>query len=456
MVLLNSQRATACPNCGNPIPLQVEQIFDVAVDPTAKRRLLSGQANVLSCGQCRFQTMVATPLAYHDPEKELLLTYVPMELNLPAVEKEKALGSLVRAITNRLAATDRKGYLLRPQEMLTLQGMFERILEADGITPEMLKAQQTKAQAVQDLLKRMLSAAPEQLPELVRANDTLVDYEFFAFLANIADRAQEMGDAKALQKLQDAQEALLAHSTFGQFAQNQNQKMRQVSQELEALGDSLDQAKLLERYVSAPDIETASLYISLAIQLVDYEFFSALTERIDQATGAERQRLEALREHALELSEEMLSQNQAQAQERVDLLQRLVNADDIPQAVQQALPYVDELFMAILSQNLQNAQKSGAAELSKRLQQVAGAIQQAVKSNLPPEIQFINELLSQSDSSVAQGMVRRRATEFSDELGTVMEQVSASLRERGRVEQANQLDQYRDVFKREKMMAKWR
>jgi hypothetical protein len=37
-----------CPNCRQPIMADIEQLFDVAQDPTAKQRLLSGTVNCVS------------------------------------------------------------------------------------------------------------------------------------------------------------------------------------------------------------------------------------------------------------------------------------------------------------------------------------------------------------------------------------------------------------------------
>ena len=69
-----------CPNCRQPILADIEQLFDVGQDATAKQRILSGAFNIASCPNCGFNGMVATPLVYHDPDKGLLLTYFPPEL----------------------------------------------------------------------------------------------------------------------------------------------------------------------------------------------------------------------------------------------------------------------------------------------------------------------------------------------------------------------------------------
>ena len=120
---------TSCPRCKSPVAAEVEQVFDLNHDPQAKQRLLSGQVNVIHCPNCGYDGMVGTPVIYHDPEKELLLTFFPSEMGLPLNEQERMIGPLINQVVNRLPLEKRKAYLLRPQSMLTFQTIIETILE---------------------------------------------------------------------------------------------------------------------------------------------------------------------------------------------------------------------------------------------------------------------------------------------------------------------------------------
>ena len=125
-----------CPNCSNPIQAEIIQLVDVGQDPASKARLLSGTLNLAACSICGYQGQIATPLVYHDPAKELLLTFIPVEIGMPKDEQERVLGRLITQATQSLETEHRKGYLFQPQAVLTMQGLIERILEADGITKE--------------------------------------------------------------------------------------------------------------------------------------------------------------------------------------------------------------------------------------------------------------------------------------------------------------------------------
>ena len=131
-----------CPNCRQPVVIDLTRLFDLNSDPQAKEKLLSGSANYFQCPSCQFQGIYPTPIVYHDPDKELLLTYFPPELHTPVTEQEKSIGPMIKKVMDDLPPEKRKAYLFKPQTMLTQQRLFETILEADGITPEMMKAQQ--------------------------------------------------------------------------------------------------------------------------------------------------------------------------------------------------------------------------------------------------------------------------------------------------------------------------
>ena len=171
-----AQTQINCPNCKSPIMADVQQLFDVAQDPSSKSRLLSGFSNVVQCQVCGYQGALATPIVYHDPEKELLLTFVPPEVGLPHDEQERLLGSMINQVVNNLPAEKRKAYLFTPQAHLTMQGLVERVLEADGITKEMIERQQKQA----ELLNTLIGADKDVVDHLIKERGDEIDEVFFA------------------------------------------------------------------------------------------------------------------------------------------------------------------------------------------------------------------------------------------------------------------------------------
>ena len=120
----------------------VDTVIDPAQDPQAKARLLTGQLNTLRCPNCGNPVTVAAPVLYHDASKELLIAFMPMELNLTKDQQEKAIGDLMREL--KLPQQAMKGYVFQPRRALTMQDLIEQVLQADGVTPEMMEEQRDR------------------------------------------------------------------------------------------------------------------------------------------------------------------------------------------------------------------------------------------------------------------------------------------------------------------------
>ncbi len=80
----------SCPRCRKPVVAQIEQLFDVTSDPGAKQRLLGSVSNFAVCQSCGYNGPLATPIVYHDADKELLLTYFPGELGCPSTSRKNS------------------------------------------------------------------------------------------------------------------------------------------------------------------------------------------------------------------------------------------------------------------------------------------------------------------------------------------------------------------------------
>jgi hypothetical protein len=210
------QTQIACPRCKQPITANVEQLFDVSSDPGAKQRLLSGVSNMAHCPHCGFEGRLATPIVYHDADKELLLTYFPPELGMPVTEQEKLIGPLINQVTNRLPAEKRKAYLFKPVANLTYDSMIETILGKDGITPEMIKAQQERL----NLIDRLLAAsAPDVRTQLIKENKTLIDEQFFVLFSRLLQAGLGSGQEALAKQMSDLQKQLLTETEVGRRLQ---------------------------------------------------------------------------------------------------------------------------------------------------------------------------------------------------------------------------------------------
>jgi hypothetical protein len=400
-----------CPNCRQPIVADIKQLFDVNVDPTAKQQLLSGAFNVTRCPHCGYQGMLATPIVYHDPQKELLLSYVPSELGLPHQEQERILGSLINNVVNSLPQEKRKGYLFNPHTHLTLQGLVERVLEAEGITREMIEAQQSRL----NLLQRLLSTMDKQVRiEIITQESELIDAEFFQIFSRFMQGAVVSGEESEVGQLEDLQTDLLELTEYGRKFKAQAEEIQTAIQSLQDIGKSgLTREKLLKLIIEAPNETRLSALVSLARPAIDYGFFQLLSERIDRARDHGRQRLIELRESLLELTQQIDEQIETRRIASKQILEDILQSKDIKEAVLQVFPSVDEFFMQSLHIEIEAARKSGDLERSGKLQEILNIIQEA--STPPPEIALIEKLLETTSEDDQRKILEEHEQEITPE-----------------------------------------
>jgi len=381
-----------CPNCRQPILADIDQLFDVGIDPTAKQKILSGAFNIASCPNCGYKDRIPTPLVYHDPDKSLLLTYFPPELSLPVNEQERIIGPLITRITNSLPQEKRKAYLFQPQAMLTLQTMVERILAADGITKEMIQAQQDRA----NLLQRLINASDETIAELAEKEDKLFDSDFFNLLNRAIEGSAVNGDQESAKRLGEIQKKLLEKTTFGKQVQEQSKDVEAAIQMLQSEGKTLTREKLLEMVIKAPNETQLSVLASLGRPGMDYEFFKLMSDRIDRARGDGRERLIKLRDQLLEMTRAIDKQMEERLLQARKNLTAIVQSKDVKLTMEQNLGIVDEFFVQVFNQEMEVARKAGDLDKIGKLKQVEEVVDKA--SAPPPEVALIQELLEAASS----------------------------------------------------------
>jgi len=399
-----------CPRCRQPILALVEQLFDVTADPGAKQRLLGGISNRAVCPHCGYAGVLATPLVYHDAEKELLLTYFPSELGLPATEQEKLIGPLINQIVNRLPPEKRKAYLLRPQNFLTYQRIIERILGADGITSEMIQAQQQRVA----LIERLLSTpTAEARSEIIKQENKLLDGEFFALFSRLLEATIASGQEQPAKQMDDLQQQLLSESEFGRKLQGQVNEMQEAIKTLQAAGKELTREKLLDILIEAPNDDRLFALVSLTRPALDYLFFQALSEHIETKAGDERLALEDLRNKLLNLTRQIDQRVEDEYKRAGELLNTLLAAEDIENALLVNLNQVTDVFIQVLNRALQEAQKKNDEERLNKLQRIVAILQQATAP--PKEYEILEKLLDAPNETALNKLLEKRAKEITPE-----------------------------------------
>ncbi|MCI0551423.1 MAG: CpXC domain-containing protein [Anaerolineae bacterium] len=393
------QTQIACPRCRQMISANIEQLFDVTQDPQAKQRLLGGISNTARCPHCGYQGRLATPIVYHDSDKELLLTYFPPELSVPINEQEKIIGPLLKQVMDRLPPEKRKGYLLNPTPNLTYESMVQTILGKDGITPEMLKEQQERV----SLIERLLQVTSNDVrSELIKQNINLFDEQFFALFSRLAQSAAAGGQEPVARAMVDIQKQLLEETEFGRGLKESVGELEAAQKSLQAAGQGLTREVLLELILESPNDARLQAYVSLARGGLDYQFFQLLTEKIEKASGDEKVKFESIREKLLDFTNEIDRQLEARYKQAQEFVESLLKQSDVAKAVHDNLDRFTQDAVDIVNQMLRQASEKNDYERMGKLQKMVEVLR-AVSS--PPEVTFIEQLLDVPDEASLEKML---------------------------------------------------
>lgn len=418
-----------CPACGAPIKAEVRQVVDVGQEPELKRRLLRGQLNVSTCPSCSSRVAVATPLAYHDPEEELFLILIPSQMTLSGEEQDKTIGELTNLVMDSLPPEQRKGYLFQPKTFFSLDTLISEILRAEGITDEMLQDQMQKGELLRELLNQL--GDEEAFTKLVRDNEDSLDYEFFLFLSASIDQAREDGETEVAQELTG---------------------LRQKLNELvapsppprgEGLEGGLTREELIDQLFSHRDDELLESLVALARPILDYQFFQALTARIDaaQAGGDSQQaeQLTQLRSTILDLVDELDKEAKAALDNAASLLRRILESEDVEASLKEEAEKIDVAFLTVLEANTIAAQQSQQQETVEKLNNLKEQTLSLLESRLPPEMRLINQLVAKEDLEERHRLLKDQPGVVNQDFLKLLNMIVEDLRSQGQDQAADRL-----------------
>jgi phosphate uptake regulator len=388
-----------CPACRNPVRAQVFTLVDAGQYPELKSRLMAGQLNLAVCQSCGNPVMISAPLIYHDPEKQLFLTFFPQQLNARPEDQERFIGDATSMIMRMLPPDAPRAYLFAPKRFLSLNSLVDTVLEADGITREMIDAQRARVELISQLAEAY-DQGEETLAALVPQVRDALDDEFFATLnAFVAASAQSgrTDSAQMLAGLHDKLQELIGGEP-GQFGE-----------EDEAYED-FDLSEVIERLINASDDQLEAI-IGEVRPVIDYSFFEAWTEQIDQAEAAgDLARANFLTERRRVVRETVERMDQ-QAQEMFDrgaeILEAVLNAPDMGAALRERVDQIDEGFLLVLETHIAAAERAGRGDMVAMLSEVQQLATEVIQEQLSPEDRFINELLSAETPQAATKLLRQ-------------------------------------------------
>lgn len=352
-----------CANCRTQFNAPVVPIID-GQNPALKSAFLQGRFNAVQCPQCRFINSLHIPMFYYDLEKELALVLSPNSLHLSGPEQDKIIGSLTNSLVNSLPAEQRKFYLLNPKLFLTFDSIVKAVLEADGITEEVLEAQKAKVKLLEEFLQVRDEAA---LQAKVKEHDAELDRDFFEILTASMQAAQMEGNRAGAQALYALRSVLAQLSSQGQ------QAVTEIDNSL-GLVHITSREDLLEKLQNASGDEEFEAFMAAGHPLLDYTFFQQLTAQIDElakaGNGKRADALKNLRTKILDTKARQEEESRVALQKSVALLREILQSRDPQKVLADKLDQIDEPFFAILSANIEEARRQNQNEAAQAMEMI--------------------------------------------------------------------------------------
>ena len=437
------QTQISCPNCGTPYVADIHQIIDAARQPQLKEMLLSGQLNVAVCPNCGAGGRIATPLLYHDPDHDLFMVHVPQEMNLDQVRREELIGRMVQQVINQTPMEKRRGYMLQPQTMLTMQSFMEKVWGTEGVTPEMLARQQKQV----ELLRTLATASPDVQDFLLKDRAREIDETFFAILRAQIDATSEMGDPNQVNSLLNLQARLMTQTEIGRQIEKQQIAMHVLNREAQA-ANGLSPALLFKHIVRNEQDDSLVNAIALTGRgALNYEFFGLLTGEVEKREKAKdtagAQRLGRIRDDLLEMQRQLQQATQDVLQEAQSTLDAILAAPDLRQAIGDNIERIDDAFMHILDARMAHAQQSGRRDEAEKLVRIQEEIVGAIQGETPPEVQLLSQLVSAPDKPARERLMGQATEMLSPELVQVVDMLREQARNSGQADLADRLSEIR-------------
>ena len=419
------QTQIQCQQCRGPITANVEQIINVDQNPQLKKLLMQGQLNIAQCPNCGWTGQIATPQVYHESAHDLLMTFVPMEANIPYAEQERMMGQLVRMVVESVPMEKRRAYLLQPLQMVRYQTYMEKILATEGITKAMIARQNEQI----ELLRTLMKADHDVVDYLVKEKSRLIDDTFVGMVQQTLQSASQAGAPEAI-ALSNLSAKLYRETEAGKRVERRQLAMHAFQQEAKA-ADGVT-AEMLATHIEKNQADDTMVDMLInAVGGLTYDFFTALTGKIDAAAKAGNKpsvmKMTEIRTRLLKVYDEMLAESAKQMQASLTMINKIVSAPDRRHALQQHANEIDEGFLVVLERETQKARDAGDLERSVALREIHKHMQDMVNESGVPQMQFISAMMRVRSEEEINQILDSAPQMVNGQLIQVLDQLSAEM-----------------------------
>ncbi|MBH28380.1 MAG: hypothetical protein CL789_04000 [Chloroflexi bacterium] len=329
--------------------------------------------------------------------------------------------------------------------MFSIESMRTTILNEDGITNEMIEQQRSKM----ELIKTLISTPADMLPDLIKERDEELDDLFFQLLSAIKQSQPSDQPDSQTDILEQLEQQLLSHSTFGKRSQEYATALQKSAADLESIESKLTRENFLDLILSAPDDTHITCLVTLARPAADYEFFILLTDRLENSTPEDQAKLKHIRSLILETIQKIDQASQQKAEAAQSILASIIKSDNPKAKIEEHVKDIDQSIMLLLQQHIENAQSAGNKDEETNLLQIQAWLFEVLHQHAPPQLRFINELLALNTREEVIEMAKARSNEFDKDILEIMKTVADQLQSDQQTELAAKLLDYIPIVKDE-------
>ncbi len=434
-----------CPNCGTPYVVPIFSIIDLGLNPELKQALLGGQVNAAICPNCGVGGPLSAPLMVHVPEKQWLGVLMPPEARLNDLQRQKVIGEMTQTLMRKLPQEQRKGYMLQPKQFADWNRFSEQLWEFEGVSAETLRRQRSQTELLQSLLG--LADDRKALELALGRSGDLVDRQFFALLDRLMMLMNAQGQEGEADRFLALRNHLLELTPAGKEVAAQQERIRAV---LTSITPETTREQLLDMLVDLwrqqPDGRDVGGAVIMGLPtLFDYDFLLRLSERIDQTSDpAEKQDLEQIRQMVTTAQEQVQQSRQMVVQQAQQVLQEVLGAEDAEATLRQYVDYIDEVFLSLLANSAQQAERNNSTAAARRLRSIYETALRVIEEGMPPEVQLLNRLLSAGDSKAdLNTLLEENRAALTPDFIETLRRVESEMRDTGRPAMADRVKSIR-------------
>lgn len=433
-----------CPNCGTPFTAPVFSIIDLSANPELRQALLGGQVNMAICPSCGAGGPLSAPLMVHDPENEFLGVLVPSQARLKDMQIQKVIGEMSQALMRRLPTDARRGYMLQPKQYFDWDSFLEKFWGFEGVTPEELHRQRDQSELISSLVR--LANDETAMRMVIDRKKHLVDETFFALLGQVMQMYAAQGQEENLTAIRNVRQHLLDTTEAGVQVKALESQLREALSRIKPETGRDELLDILMEYWrrGSQGERIVATILSMTRGIVDYQFLMTVSGRIEQTKDEEdRADLMELRELILEISQQQSQSRQALAQQAQAILQEVLQSSDTEAKLREYADAIDEMFLTMLSANIQQAEEKGASFAVKRLRTIYNQAMSILEEHLPADVRLLNQLLSAPDEASVRALLKENRALLDQNFLAALRELEDRFRSEGSEEMASRIKKLR-------------